>query len=100
MLCDVSEAAFYLGYQSPASLYRLINAGLLKEYIEDYEGQILLRMGSSGKSPTLAKKVRSLLNFRGGHEMFMFDPKEEESLQKVRDRYYEKKQQQLTDESQ
>ena len=100
MLCDVSEAAFYLGYASPASLYRLINAGLLKEYIEDYEGQILLRMGSAGKSPTLAKKVRSLLNFRGGHEMFMFDPKEEESLQKVRDRYYEKKQQKLTEQSQ
>ena len=90
MYCDVPEAAYYLGYASPASLYRLINAGLLKEYIEDYEGQILLRMGSKGKSPTLAKRVRALVNFRGGHEIFMFDPKEEESLQKIRDRHYEK----------
>ena len=90
MLCDVPEAAFYLGYASPASLYRLINAGLLKEYIEEYEGQILLRMGSQGNSPTLAKRVRSLINFRGGHEMFMFDPKEEESLQLIRDRYKKK----------
>jgi len=47
-------------------------------------------MESKGKSPTLAKRVRSLVNFRSGHEMFMFDPTEEESLQKLRDRYYEK----------
>ena len=90
MLCDVTEAAFYLNYQSPASLYRLIKAGLLDDYIEMYEGQVLLRMGSKGRSPTLAKTVRSLVNFRGGHELFMFDPKEEESLQKIRDRHYEK----------
>ena len=90
MYCDVPEAAFYLNYQSPASLYRLIKAGLLDDYIEMYEGQVLLRMGSKGRSPTLAKKVRSLVNFRGGHELFMFDPKEEESLQKIRDRHYEK----------
>tara|TARA_B100001029_G_C14684936_1_gene246643 strand:+ start:182 stop:541 length:360 start_codon:yes stop_codon:yes gene_type:complete len=90
MLCDPSEAAFYLNYQSPASLYRLISAGLLDDHIEMHEGQVLLRMGSKGKSPTLAKRVRSLVNFRGGHEMFMFDPKEEESLQRIRDRHYEK----------
>ena len=100
MYCDVPEASYYLGFTSPASLYRLINAGLLKEYIEEHEGQMLLRMGSNGKSPTLAKRVRSLLNFRGEHEMFMFDPKEEESLQKVRDRYEQKKQQKLTEQSQ
>ena len=100
MYCDVPEASFYLNYQSPATLYRLIKAGLLDDYIEMYEGQVLLRMGTRGKSPTLAKRVRALVNFRGGHEMFMFDPKEEESLQKVRDRYYEKKQQKLTEESQ
>ena len=100
MYCDVPEAAFYLNYQSPATLYRLLKAGLLDDYIEMYEGQVLLRMGTRGKSPTLAKRVRALVNFRGGHEMFMFDPKEEESLQKVRDRYYEKKQQRLTEESQ
>jgi len=47
-------------------------------------------MGSKGRSPTLAKRVRSLVSFRGGHEMFIFDPKEEEPLQKTRDRYYEK----------
>ena len=47
-------------------------------------------MGSKGRSPTLAKKVRSLVNFRGGHEWFMFDPAEEESLQKVRERQYDK----------
>ena len=81
MYCDVPEAAYYLNYQSPASLYRLIKAGLLEDYVEMHEGQVLLRMGSKGKSPTLAKRVRSLVNFRGGHEMFMFDPKEEESLQ-------------------
>ena len=100
MYCDVPEAAFYLNYQSPASLYRLIKAGLLDDYIEMYEGQVLLRMGSKGRSPTLAKTVRSLVNFRGGHEMFMFDPKEEESLQKIRDRYYEKKLQGLTESKQ
>ena len=100
MYCDVPEAAFYLNYQSPASLYRLIKAGLLDDYIEMYEGQVLLRMGSKGRSPTHAKTVRSLVNFRGGHEMFMFDPKEEESLQKIRDRYYEKKLQGLTEAKQ
>ncbi|WP_413678175.1 hypothetical protein [Prochlorococcus sp. MIT 0916] len=90
MLCDVTEAAWYLGYASPASLYRLLKAGLLDNYVEMHQGQVLLRMGSKGKSPTLAKKVRSLVNFRGGHELFMFDPKEEESLQKIRARHYEK----------
>ena len=90
MLCDVTEAAWYLGYASPASLYRLLKAGLLDNYVEMHQGQVLLRMGSKGKSPTLAKRVRSLVNFKGGHEIFMFDPKEEESLQKIRDRHYEK----------
>ena len=100
MLYDFTEAAWYLGYQNPASLYRLINAGLLKEYIYNYEGQILLRMGSKGISPTLAKKVRSLLNFRGGHEIFIFDPTEEESLQKIRDHWEEQKLQELTEAKQ
>ena len=96
MYCDVPEAAYCLGYASPVSLYRLLKAGLLKEYVEMHEGQVLLRMGSKGKSPTLAKKVRSLVNFRGGHELFMFDPKEEESLQKIRDRHYEKTSKNIT----
>ncbi len=100
MYCDVPEAAYYLNYQSPATLYRLIKAGLLEDYVEMHHGQVLLRMGSKGKSPTLAKRVRSLVNFRGGHEMFMFDPKEEESLQKIRDRWEEKKLQQLTEAKQ
>ena len=100
MFADLKEASWLLNYKSPASLYRLIKAGLLDDYIEMYEGQVLLRMGSKGRSPTLAKTVRSLVNFRGGHEMFMFDPKEEESLQRIRDRYYERKQQRLTEESQ
>ena len=66
-----------------------------------YEAQVLLRMGSKGKSPTLAKRVRSLVNFRGWHEkMFMFDPKEEESLQKIRDRWEEQKLQELTEAKQ
>ena len=56
-----------------------------------HDGQVLLLMGSKGKSPTLAKRVRSLVNFRGGHEMFMFDPKEEESLQKIRDNCLKKR---------
>jgi len=90
MYCDVPEAASYLGYASPATLYRLLKAGLLKDYVEMYQGQVFLRMGSQGKSPTLAKRVRSLVNFKGGHEMFMFDPKEEESLQLIRDRYKKK----------
>ena len=47
-------------------------------------------MGSKGRSPTLAKTVRTLVNFRGGHEMFMLDPKKEESLQKIRNWYHEK----------
>ena len=96
MLCDVPEASFFLNYQSPATLYRLLKAGLLDDYVEMHEGQVLLRMGSKGKSPTLAKKVRSLVNFRGGHELFMFDPKEEESLQKIRDRHYEKSSKNIT----
>ena len=69
-----------MGYDSSAILYRLQNAVLLKEYIEEYEGQVLLRLGSKGKSPTLPKRVRSIVNFKGGHEIFMFDPREEESL--------------------
>ena len=100
MYCDVPEAAFYLNYQSPASLYRLLKAGLLDDYVEMHDGQVLLRMGAKGKSPTLAKKVRSLVNFRGGHEIFMFDPKEEESLQRVRDRYEQKKQEKSTEAKQ
>ena len=100
MYCDVPEAASYLGYASPATLYRLLKAGLLKEYVEMYEGQVLLRMGSQGKSPTLARRVRSLINFRSGHEIFMFDPKEEESLQLIRDRWEEKKLQRLIDAKQ
>ena len=96
MYCSVSEASYFLNYESPASLYRLIKAGLLKEHVEMHHGQVLLRMGSKGKSPTLAKKVRSLVNFRGGHELFMFDPKEEESLQKIRDRHYEKSSKNIT----
>jgi hypothetical protein len=91
MYCDVPEAAFYLNYQSPASLYRLLKAGLLEDYVEMHEGQVLLRMGSKGKSPPLAKKVRSLVNFRGGHDIFLLDLTEEESLQKIRDRWEEKK---------
>ena len=100
MYCDVPEAAFYLNYQSPATLYRLLKAGLLDDYIEMYEGQVLLRMGTRGKSPTLANRVRSLVNFKGGHEMFMFDPKEEASLQKIRDHWEEKKLQKLTEAKQ
>ena len=100
MYCDVPEAAFYLNYQSPASLYRLLKAGLLDDYVEMHDGQVLLRMGSKGKSPTLAKKVRSLVNFRGGHEIFMFDPTEEESLQKIRDQWEEQKLQELTEAKQ
>ena len=91
MYCDVPEAAYYLNYQSPASLYRLIKAGLLEDYVEMHDGQVLLRMGSKGKSPTLAKRVRLLVNFRGGHEIFMFDPTEEESFQKIRDQWEEQK---------
>ena len=38
MYCDVPEAAYYLGYASPASLYRLLKAGLLKEHVEMHHG--------------------------------------------------------------
>ena len=100
MYCDVPEAAFYLNYQSPASLYRLLKAGLLDDYVEMHDGQVLLRMGAKGKSPTLAKKVRSLVNFRGGHEIFMFDSKEEKSLQKIRDHWEEQKLKELTEAKQ
>ena len=66
-----------------------------------HEGQVLLRMGSRGKkSPTLAMRVRSLINFRGGHELFMFDPTEEESLQKIRDHWEEQKLKELTEAKQ
>ena len=96
MLCDVTEAAWYLDYASSASLYRPLKAGLLDNYVEMHQGQVLLRMGSKGKSPTLARTVRSLVNFKGGHEMFMFDPKEPDSIQRMRDRYEMKRQQKLT----
>ena len=96
MYCDVPEAAYCLDCASQVSLYRLLKAGLLKEYVEMHKGQVLLRMGSKGKSPTLARRVRSLVNFRGGHEIFMFDPTEEESLQKIRDQWEEQKLQELT----
>ena len=46
MYCDVPEAAYYLGYASPASLYRLLKAGLLKEHVEMHHGKVFLRMGS------------------------------------------------------
>ena len=100
MCFDLPEAAYYLGYASQASLYRLLKAGLLKEYVEMYHGKILLRMGSKGKSPTLAKRVRSLINFRGGHELFLFDPKEEESLQKIRDQWEKQKLKESTEAKQ
>ncbi len=100
MYCDVPEASYYLNYRSPASLYRLLKAGLLDDYVEMHDGQVLLRMGSKGKSPTLAKRVRSLVNFRGGHEIFMFDPTEEESLQKIRDHWEEQKLKELTEAKQ
>ena len=61
-----------------------------------HHGQVLLRMGAKGKSPTLAKRVRSLINFRAGHELFMFDPNEEESLQKIRDQWEAQKLKDLT----
>tara|TARA_Y100001968_G_scaffold208154_1_gene191307 strand:- start:424 stop:603 length:180 start_codon:yes stop_codon:yes gene_type:complete len=55
MYYDEAEAASYLGYKSPAGVYRLLKAGLLKEYIEMHQDQPLLRMGCKGRSPTLAK---------------------------------------------
>ena len=96
MLCDVTEAACYSGYASPASLYRLLKSGLLDDYVELYKEQVLLRMGAKGKSPILAKRVRSLVNFKGGHEMFMFNPTEPDSIQKMRDRNEMKRQQKIT----
>ena len=75
----------------PASLYRLLKVGLLEDYVEMHEGQVLLRMGSNGRSPTPAKRGRSLVNFRGGHEFFMFDPKEKEFIQKIRDNCHRKR---------
>ena len=83
MLCDLKEASWLLGYRSPATLYRLLNAGLLDDYVEKYEGITLLRMESIGKSPTLAVRVRSLVNFKCMHELFMFDPREEASIQRI-----------------
>ena len=41
MYCDVPEAAYHLGYAYPASLYRLLKAGLLKEHVEMHYGQVL-----------------------------------------------------------
>tara|TARA_Y100001968_G_scaffold219651_2_gene202401 strand:+ start:221 stop:397 length:177 start_codon:yes stop_codon:yes gene_type:complete len=40
-------------------------------------------MGSKGRSPTIVNRVRSLVSFKGDHEMFNFDPEEEKSLQKT-----------------
>ena len=60
------------------SILRL-KAVILDDYVEMYKGQVLLRMGAKGKSPILAKRVRSLVNFRSGHELFMFALRDEES---------------------
>ena len=83
MFADLKEASWLLGYKSPATLYRLLNAGLLDDYTEYLRGQRLLRMNRKGKSPLLAEKVRSLVNFKGGHEMFMFDPMQPESRERM-----------------
>ena len=40
MYFNVPEAAYYLGYALPASLYRLLKADLLKDYVEMLEGQV------------------------------------------------------------
>tara|TARA_Y100001968_G_scaffold200254_1_gene183821 strand:- start:1782 stop:2096 length:315 start_codon:yes stop_codon:yes gene_type:complete len=96
MLCTPTEAAEHLNYKSPASLYRLIRDGLLEDYIEVVEGVLHLEMGGSRSRPTLAKRVRSLVNFKGDHEMFMFDPKEEASLQRVRDLFDQKRAKKLS----
>ena len=64
MLCDVTEAAWYLGYASPASLYRLLKAGLLDDYVEMHKGQVSLRMGAKGKNQKLTMRVNSLVNFK------------------------------------
>ena len=96
MLCTPTEAAKYLNYKSPATLYRLLRDGFLNDYIEHVDGVLRLEMGSSGRRPTLAKRVRSLINFKGDHEMFMFDPKEEASLQRVRDLFDQKRAKKLS----
>ena len=57
MLCDVTEAAWYLGYASPASLYRLLKAGLLENYVEMHKGQVLLSMGLKVKVPLLPSEL-------------------------------------------
>ena len=79
---DVSEAAYLLGYAFPASLYLLLKADFLKDYVVMFDEKALLKIGSKGKSPTLAKRVRALVNLRGVNEIFMFGSREEESLQK------------------
>ena len=40
-------------------------------------------MNRKDKSPLLAEKVRSLVNFRGGHEIFMFDPMTSKSRERM-----------------
>ena len=57
-------------------------------------------MGAKDKSPILAKRVSSLVNFRSWHELFMFAPKDEEPCKKSGIDGKEKKQQRLTEESQ
>ena len=74
MFADLKEASWLLNYKSPATLYRLLKAGVLDDYTEYFGGQRLLRMNRKNKSPLLAEKVRSLVNLRDGHEIFMFDP--------------------------
>ncbi len=85
MLCDPTVASYSLNYRSLATLFKLISTGLLDDLIEMEHGQLLLRMGTKGKSPILAKRVTSLVSFRGGHELFIFEPNEAESLQEIRD---------------
>tara|TARA_Y100001968_G_scaffold56900_1_gene48002 strand:+ start:613 stop:948 length:336 start_codon:yes stop_codon:yes gene_type:complete len=83
MFADLGEVSWLLGYKRPATLYRLLKAGLLDDYIEYFRGQRLLRMNLKGKSPLHAERVRSLVNFKGEHEMFMFNPREEASIKRI-----------------
>ena len=45
MYYDVPEAAYYLGYASPASLYRLLKAGSLKEHVENAPWTVIAQDG-------------------------------------------------------
>ena len=74
MYCKIKKASTFLGYQSTSTLYRLINEGLLNDYVDKIEGVPHLYMKSRGKHPRIAKYLMSILAWHADFQINDFDP--------------------------